>query len=171
MFPAVVSGSRAFTAHLADPAGSWHPSVACSVIEARRPAAGFRSTRRHAAWPETASAAVQAAGKRGHVRVGAALPADLDPARDQFFVGAGQAAQIRGLGGARLIPLLGEPDLYAGHLGQQVGTPARHLAELGHSGSFLLGGQRVPLRVPARGAAELRDEDPVRVTTTFAHVF
>jgi hypothetical protein len=61
------------------------------------------------------------------------------PARQRTYQG-----QIRGLPGARLIPLLGEPDPDTGHLGQQIGTPARDLAELGHRSSLLLlAGQRV----------------------------
>jgi hypothetical protein len=84
----------------------------------------------------------------------------------------GLAAQACGLACERLIRLalagaLEDPC----HLGEQVGPPAGELAQPGRRGALLGGGEIAPLRMMARLAEQLGDEDTVSLRALIDHVF
>ncbi len=115
---------------------------------------------------------MQAAGERRLPRGGPPAPPLGDPGRDRLQVGAGLAAQTCGLACERLIRLalagaVEEP----GHLGEQVGPAAGELAQRGHCGTLLGGGEIAPLRVMARLAVQLGDEEAVSLRTLIDHAF
>jgi hypothetical protein len=106
---------------------------------------------------------VQAAGERRAARGGSPGAAGLDPCRDGLRVGAGLAAQLRGLPLERLAGLAFTGALQdPGDFGQQIGAPGGELAEFGHGGGFLGPGELPPPGVTSGCAGELGDEDPVR---------
>jgi hypothetical protein len=75
------------------------------------------------------------------------LAADLGPPRDQILFGACQAAQAPDLLGAGPLVLtlsLSGPELDPSLLGEQVGPPGGHVAELGRARGFLGFGQAAP---------------------------
>jgi hypothetical protein len=93
-----------------------------------------------------------------------AAAAYLDPGRDCFRVGAGQAAQPRGPAGERLIQLALMRALKdAGDLGEQVTTSGRELGQLGYCGGFLVCGQVAPFGAVAGGAGEPGNKNAVGV--------
>jgi len=113
------------------------------------------------------SSATSPSDLHDHARLG--LVTGLLPAPR---VGPGLAAQACGLACERLIRLalagtLEEP----GHLGEQVGPPAGELAQPGHRGALLGGGEIAPLRMMARLAEQLGDEDAVSLRALVDHVF
>jgi len=86
------------------------------------------------------------------------------PLRDQGLIRTGQAAQVRSLPGAWLVQVafgcaLEDP----GDLGEQIGPPARELAEFGHRGVLLVPGQLAPSGMVPGSPGELGDEDTVAV--------
>jgi hypothetical protein len=86
------------------------------------------------------------------------------PLRDQGLIGTCQAAQVRGLPGQWLVQLaLGCALEDPGDLGEQIGLPARELAEFGHRGVLLVLGELAPSGMVPRGPGELGDEDAVGV--------
>ena len=86
--------------------------------------------------------------------------------RDQGLIRTGQAAQVRGLPGEWLVRFaFGCTFEDPGDLGEQIGPPARELAEFGHCGVLLVLGQLAPSGVVPRGPGELGDEDAVGVTS------
>ena len=92
------------------------------------------------------SPAVQASGERRLPRRGRASAPLLNPRRDCLRVSPGLAAQHRSLPLERLVQLsLGRAFQDPGHLGQQVGTAARELAQRRDRGGFLVFGQLTPL--------------------------
>ncbi len=95
-----------------------------------------------------------------------------DPARYHIRVSAGHPAQHRRLTRQRLVQLaltraLEDP----GDLGEQVSAGTGELAELGHRGGFLGCGELASLRVMARLAVQLGDEQPVSLRALIDHVF
>jgi hypothetical protein len=85
-----------------------------------------------------------------------------DPLRDQGFVGSGEPAQPGGLAGERLIVsafagALEDP----GDFGEQVGPAAGELAEFGHRGGLLVGGEVAPPRAVPGFAGQFGDEEAV----------
>jgi hypothetical protein len=72
----------------------------------------------------------------GHSGPAASL---LDPSRDQDLIGTRQAAQLCGLPSKRLVQLaFGSAFEDPGDLGEQIGPPARELAELCYRGILLV---------------------------------
>jgi hypothetical protein len=115
---------------------------------------------------------VQAAGERRLPRGGPPAPPLGGPGRDRLQVGPGLAAQACGLACERLIRLalagaLEDPC----HLGERVGPPAGELAQPGRRGALLGGGEIAPLRMMARLAEQLGDEDTVSLRALIDHVF
>jgi hypothetical protein len=100
---------------------------------------------------------------------GAALPRSTP---DRLRIGPGRAAQARGLPHPRLIRLTLAGALQdARHIGQQVTSAARKLAQRRHRAGFLVLGELPPLRLVLRLTVKLRDEDPVGLRALIDHTF
>jgi hypothetical protein len=81
-------------------------------------------------------------------------------------------AQPGGLPGSRLVqPAFRGALEYAGDLGEQVGAAAREVAQRGHRGVLLVGGEVAPPGVVLRLAGQLGYEDTVGLRTIVDHAF
>ena len=58
-----------------------------------------------------------------------------------------------------------------GDLGEQICPAAGELAQFGHCGGLLGGGELAPLRMMPGLVVELREEDPVSLRAVVEHVF